>query len=574
MKMAVQVQTLEVELGPDTAELGIRIGLHSGPVTAGVLRGDRARFQLFGDTVNTAARIESTGQKNKIQISKETADLLLAKGKGHWFIPREDKVSAKGKGELQTYWLKNIRGEEGRSVVSTFSLSSKNSIGQATPTNKGRRFSLQATIERKIQKSNHKKLDRLVDWNVDVLMTLLKQVKERRQEVGVQADPWENILELEQKLLIPVADRGNTSLDEVVEIIELPRFDAGTKGVHRTSVSNNDKLFADGLLQDQLREYVRSIANMYNDNAFHNFEHASHVTMSVMKLLSRIVAPDIACDDARELHDHTYGITSDPLTQFAVVFSAMLHDVDHLGVPNTQLIKEGIDISRIYKDKSVAEQNSIDLAWTLLMDEKFDAFRAAIYSTEVELKRFRQLVVNTILATDIMDKELKTIRNARWDKAFSESAADTKEVTTDITNRKATIVIEHLIQASDIAHTMQHWQVYRKWNARLFMEMYRAFKEGRSEKDPSQFWYEGEIGFFDFYIIPLAKKLEECGVFGVSSHEYLNYAEQNRKEWELKGRGVVEELVRQAQAQSYSYNSSKGLINTQINGAMTNQTGE
>ena len=42
-------KSLEVTLGPDTADLGLRIGLHSGPVTGGVLRGARARFQLFGD---------------------------------------------------------------------------------------------------------------------------------------------------------------------------------------------------------------------------------------------------------------------------------------------------------------------------------------------------------------------------------------------------------------------------------------------------------------------------------------------------------------------------------------------
>ena len=46
---------LERVLGPGTTELQLRIGLHSGPVTAGVLRGDKARFQLFGDTVNTTA---------------------------------------------------------------------------------------------------------------------------------------------------------------------------------------------------------------------------------------------------------------------------------------------------------------------------------------------------------------------------------------------------------------------------------------------------------------------------------------------------------------------------------------
>jgi hypothetical protein len=51
--------------------------------------------------------------------------------------------------------------------------------------------------------------------------------------------------------------------------------------------------------------------------------------------------------------------------------------------------------------------------------------------------------------------------------------------------------------------------------------MYSAYLEGRAEKNPADFWYDGEIGFFDFYVIPLAKKLKECGVFGVSSAEYL-----------------------------------------------------
>jgi hypothetical protein len=63
---------------------------------------------------------------------------------------------------------------------------------------------------------------------------------------------------------------------------------------------------------------------------------------------------------------------------------------------------------------------------------------------------------------------------------------------------------------------------------------------GRSDKDPAPGRYEGELWFFDNYVIPLAhKKLKECGVFGVSSDEYLNYAVANRREWEKKGRGIV-----------------------------------
>ena len=80
-------------------------------------------------------------------------------------------------------------------------------------------------------------------------------------------------------------------------------------------------------------------------------------------------------------------------------------------------------------------------------------------------------------------------------------------------------------------------------NERFFEECYQAYMEGRAEKDPSEYWYEGEIGFFDFYIIPLAKKLKDCKVFGVSSDEYLNYAESNKKQWEDNGREVVQSFV-------------------------------
>jgi class 3 adenylate cyclase len=94
-------QNLECILGPGTSDLGLRVGLHSGPVTAGVLRGSKSRFQLFGDTMNTASRIESTGQAGKIQASEVTADLIRKAGKSYWLKRREGTITAKGKGELQ-----------------------------------------------------------------------------------------------------------------------------------------------------------------------------------------------------------------------------------------------------------------------------------------------------------------------------------------------------------------------------------------------------------------------------------------------------------------------------------------
>jgi hypothetical protein len=82
-------------------------------------------------------------------------------------------------------------------------------------------------------------------------------------------------------------------------------------------------------------------------------------------------------------------------------------------------------------------------------------------------------------------------------------------------------------------------------NERLFTEMYQAFLDGRADQDPSSFWYKGEIGFFDFYIIPLAMTLKDCGVFDISSDEYLNFAQNNRKEWDRRGQDVVDQMKKE-----------------------------
>ena len=181
------------------------------------------------------------------------------------------------------------------------------------------------------------------------------------------------------------------------------------------------------------------------------------------------------------------------------------------------------------------------------MESRFATLRGYIYTDPEDLKRFRQLMVNTVLATDIFDKELQSLRKSRWDKAFHSDGLQ-ETIYEDDVNRKATIVIEHLIQASDVAHTMQHWHIYQKWNERLFEEMMVAYENGRMEKNPSIGWHQGELGFFDNYVIPLAKKLKECGVFGVSSDEYLNYTLENRREWSMKGGEAVDRMLAKLKA--------------------------
>jgi class 3 adenylate cyclase len=93
--------------GVAPGQLSLRVGLHSGSVTAGVLRADRSRFQLFGDTVNTASRMESTGEAQRIQVSASTEALLRVGGRH--VLSYRGKTEAKGKGLVDTYWLTGVQ---------------------------------------------------------------------------------------------------------------------------------------------------------------------------------------------------------------------------------------------------------------------------------------------------------------------------------------------------------------------------------------------------------------------------------------------------------------------------------
>ena len=84
----------------------MRVGIHTGPVVAGIVGVKKFQYDIWGDTVNTASRMESSGAVGKVNISETTYNLL--KDDPEFVFESRGKVEAKGKGKVEMFFVSKV----------------------------------------------------------------------------------------------------------------------------------------------------------------------------------------------------------------------------------------------------------------------------------------------------------------------------------------------------------------------------------------------------------------------------------------------------------------------------------
>lgn len=336
-------------------------------------------------------------------------------------------------------------------------------------------------------------------------------------------------------------------------------------------------LAADAPWRSELEHFVATVRSRYNPVPFHSYHHATHVTLSANKLMASLEVMDPYVSAAQDLieievdggipasvtpssdgiptsggddrrrssrlsrssirsslsQSISLGTAPTSLERIAFVFTALIHDVSHVGVSNAQLEMENHPVHLTYADpihmQSYAECHSVEIGLDLLWNEdRYRSLRSALFGSTPALglpsgvdapseqsekngHAFEDLVRHLVMCTDIASAERRKLGMERWQLSFGEglssigggifcneegdtaaslcsnegSSGPKQEkdgVDEEISLLRRRTMLEQLMQLSDVSHLTQSWETFLKWNTRLYWELIEAYQRRISEK--------------------------------------------------------------------------------------------
>lgn len=227
-------------------------------------------------------------------------------------------------------------------------------------------------------------------------------------------------------------------------------------------------------------KFLRKVQQTYHDNPFHNFFHATCVT--------HMLAMFINATDARDIIA--------PHLLFALLLSAVTHDVGHPGKTNGFLINSGSDLALLYNDESILESFHTAKTFSILRKPSTNIF---CDMSPDKFKTIRKMIINCILATD-MAKHYQVV--AEMDAKLVKSQ-DTPD---------PFLIGRVLLHAADLSNPVRTFSIAKKWATMLSEEFNAQVDVEKSMGLPVQGWMitksekdlaKGEKGFITFNVKPL-----------------------------------------------------------------------
>lgn len=326
---------------------------------------------------------------------------------------------------------------------------------------------------------------------------------------------------------------------------------------------------------------VDFIRKRYNQNYYHCFRHAAHVVLNTSHFLLNI-QPQVA-------HYFTR------IEKFAMVYAALIHDVEHLGVTNHELVVKKHPLAILYNDQSVAEMNSLAVGLDVLNQPKTKLLKNW---NEEEFRKFRHFVIDLVLATDIADPFKKRIATIRFQESFvnNDNVPSANAIVTapsaennpfpvtsgtphsshhhhrphvfDIINENCRLAFLLItLRAADISATMQSVATWRIWAKNYFDENRYAALTNTGPNMEINSYYKSQIGYMDGHVKVLIEKLKSANIINETfTNILLLNVVANIETWRENGMQMYQDWSESEECKKYTKEVEEAKKNSEEKG--------
>jgi hypothetical protein len=264
-----------------------------------------------------------------------------------------------------------------------------------------------------------------------------------------------------------------------------------------------------------IKRVIDFIEPMYKKNHYHSFEHAVHVLCNCCFFLTQV----------HEIFDE--------VELLAILYAALIHDVEHLGVTNLALINKRHELAKKFHHQSVAEMNSLTIGLGLLERKQYELLSNLSQESH---RKFTDFVIDLVLCTDIADMYKKQMLYLRLRDQYDE---ETGRLRIDNSAGKLALLML-ILRSSDVGSSMQSLATSHNWVHNYYMEVKLASMRGDGPYFDDDIFFTQQIKYIEGHSMKLVDHLANTGRIDAAFIQIIREnCNNNQRDWIRSGRDML-----------------------------------